>query len=159
MRVPLAITNSNPLNIRFSPMNDWRGQVASRKGFCQFDSMFNGCRAALVLLCNYIRKGYDTVPEIIARWAPASENDTKAYIRTVLSRLAFRWYDSFDGAAVSCARSKKLNRYDLLADLAYEMAWIEIGANYLSKNDVVADSLFECFHSIATSEKLPKLPE
>ena len=58
MRTPIAIINKNPLNIRFSPMNSWKGQIGDRKGFCQFEQFYYGCRAALVLLSYYVRKGY-----------------------------------------------------------------------------------------------------
>lgn len=157
MRTPIAIINKNPLNIRFSPMNQWKGQIGDRKGFCEFAQFYYGCRAAMVLLSNYVRKGYATVPEIIARWAPASENNTKVYIAAVVGRLAHRWYDAFDAAAVDAVRSKLLTSHDLLADLAYEMAHVEIGYNYLSNHPADDDSLFQMFHQVATEEKLPSL--
>lgn len=157
MRTPIAISNKNPLNIRFSPMNSWKGQIGDRKGFCQFDTFYNGCRAALVLLSNYVRKGYATVPQIIARWAPTSENNTKVYIGAVVGRLSYRWCDSFDAAAADTVRSKLLTSHDLLADLAYEMARVEIGYGYLIKHPADDESLFDILHEIAANEKLPSL--
>lgn len=154
MNTPLAITNKNPLNIRFSPMNDWRGQIGCRKGFCQFDSFYNGCRAAMVLLCNYIRKGYDTVPEIISRWAPASENNTKAYINTVVDGLAYDWFDAFDASAVAAVRSRRLTSYTALADLAWQMSFVEIG-NWTKSHFYDMEDLKKMFQDIAQSEKLP----
>ena len=91
---PLGIRNNNPLNIRFSPMNNWRGQIGCNHGFCEFDTMEHGFRAAIVLLHNYVKRGYDNVYEIISRWAPKSENNTKAYIRIVLAH--FNGYDDPD---------------------------------------------------------------
>lgn len=156
MNTPIAITNKNPLNIRFSPMNDWRGQIGSRKGFCQFDKFYNGCRAAMVLLCNYVRKGYDTVPQIISRWAPASENNTKAYIDTVVSGLSLGWYDSFDAAAAASVRDLHITTYTQIADLAWEMAFVEIG-NWTKSHFSDMEDMKAMFYQIAKEEKLPLL--
>lgn len=71
---------NNPLNIRFSERNHWKGQMSSYKGFCVFKDREHGYRAAYLLLQTYIRNGYDTIREIITRWAPPSENNTAAYI-------------------------------------------------------------------------------
>ena len=81
---PLGYRNLNPLNIRFNVMNNWKGQTGCHKGFCTFDTMEHGYRAAFVLLLNYIKRGFTTPTEIISSWAPASENNTKAYIATVM---------------------------------------------------------------------------
>lgn len=71
---------NNPLNIRFNKANNWRGQTTVHHGFVVFKTPEYGYRAAYVLLCNYIRKGYNTPRKIITRWAPPAENDTQAYI-------------------------------------------------------------------------------
>lgn len=77
----LGVRNCNPLNIRFSPNNNWKGQTGCNRGFCTFIDMEHGFRAALVLLRNYLRRGLVTPRQIISNWAPANENDTEAYIR------------------------------------------------------------------------------
>lgn len=77
----------NPLNIRASVKNNWLGSRGSYKGFVVFNSSKMGYRAALMLLRNYVRKGYDTVGSIINRWAPPSENDTESYVKTVCSLI------------------------------------------------------------------------
>ena len=77
--------NNNPLNIRLS-RTPWQGEVrpSQDKAFCQFQSPVYGYRAALKLLRNYSQMyGCRTVRELISRWAPPSENDTKGYISTV----------------------------------------------------------------------------
>lgn len=84
---PLGIRNNNPLNIRFSVLNNWKGQTGSNRGFCTFESFYFGYRAAAILLKTYFRKGYVTISSIIERWAPRSENNTKAYIKHVLRWL------------------------------------------------------------------------
>lgn len=79
----LGVANNNPLNIRYSPMNKWKGQTGCNRGFCTFTSMELGFRAALVLLRNYVRRGLNTPALIVKTWAPDNENDTKSYIQHV----------------------------------------------------------------------------
>lgn len=79
----LSEVNCNPLNIRFSPENQWQGQTGVNRGFCVFKSEAYGFRAAYRLLTNYIKHGFNTIEKIITRWAPPSENDTDFYIKFV----------------------------------------------------------------------------
>ena len=74
--------NNNPLNVRYSAWNAWKGKVVPNTdgAYEQFENMAYGYRAALYLLRKYIRQGYDTVAKIISRWAPENENNTQAYI-------------------------------------------------------------------------------
>lgn len=86
--LPRGIRNCNPLNIRIG--NKWKGEVASPtdKEFEQFSCMHYGLRAGFILLRRYIERYHlDTVTEIISRWAPASENNTRAYINRVCERM------------------------------------------------------------------------
>ena len=80
-----GIRNNNPGNLRFSA-DDWKG-LATRQTdseFFQFVSPFWGIRAMARTLKNYQqRHGLNTVREIISRWAPNTENDTDAYVRSV----------------------------------------------------------------------------
>lgn len=79
---------NNPANIRFSKRNNWLGQLPKPyKGFCQFKSEFYGLRAFAKLLHTYFSKYYCfTVHELIAKYAPPSENNTSAYIGYVTLR-------------------------------------------------------------------------
>ena len=86
-----GIRNNNPLNIRHSA-DQWEGAAETQtdKAFVQFKSMAYGYRAAWRTLHTYYKRLKDqkkhfTVENIIHRWAPPTENDTKQYIRTVLS--------------------------------------------------------------------------
>lgn len=86
--LPRGIRNCNPLNIRIG--NKWKGEVASPtdKEFEQFSCMHYGLRAGFILLRRYIERYHlDTVTEIISRWAPSSENNTRAYINRVCERM------------------------------------------------------------------------
>lgn len=136
---PLGIRNNNPLNIRFSPMNVWKGQTGCNKGFCTFDTMEHGYRAALVLLLNYVKRGYDTISEIVSRWAPESENNTQAYINRVMSH--------FNGYTDTCYRDltpdTKLPSEDrdellsYLVELAWIMSLIETGyISYTGRSEI-----------------------
>lgn len=51
--------------------------------FKQFETMAWGYRAVFVLLDSYRRRGYVTLRQMIARYAPPVENDTGNYIRCV----------------------------------------------------------------------------
>ena len=85
-----GIRNNNPLNIRHSA-DQWQGARAEQtdKVFVQFTSMAYGYRAAWKVLDTYCltfkreRKAYN-VRNIIGRWAPPTENNTGAYVRSVV---------------------------------------------------------------------------
>ena len=80
-----GIRNCNPLNIRRVAGTHWRGEdfypAVHDKQFVQFRSMEWGLRAAFCLLRTY-RDKYKLVciEDIITRWAPPTENDTRKYI-------------------------------------------------------------------------------
>lgn len=81
---PRGIRNNNPLNIRIG--NVWLGEVTTPDDPCfeQFVSMKYGLRAAFVLLRRYIRHYHrTTIPQVIAAWAPTTENNTQAYVDAV----------------------------------------------------------------------------
>lgn len=89
MQVARGYRNNNPLNIRRSS-DKWFGMCAVQrdKSFVQFVSMAYGCRAAYVLFYRYFYKyTCRTIESVISRWAPPLENDTFAYIRTVVSYM------------------------------------------------------------------------
>lgn len=93
------IAKNNPLNIRYSARQTWQGQTGQNKGFVVFDTLEHGYRAALVLLFNYHKAGYDTIEKIVNRWAPPTENNTNLYVEFVErmtcigreERLLSRW--------------------------------------------------------------------
>ena len=85
-----GIRNNNPLNIRHSS-DRWKGarKEQTDKSFVQFETMAYGYRAAWKTLESYWKHFHSTgqpfnVTTILNRWAPPTENDTQAYIRTVL---------------------------------------------------------------------------
>jgi hypothetical protein len=79
-----GLQNNNPGNIR-KDGTTWKGEKSpsTDKDFKQFNTRADGYRAMFVNLRGYINGGFNTIDKIISRWAPSSENDTKAYIVAV----------------------------------------------------------------------------
>lgn len=66
---PRGIRNNNPLNIKWSSVNNWNGQTGKDNGgFSIFDNPVNGIRAAARILKNYRNRGVNTLREIITEW-------------------------------------------------------------------------------------------
>ena len=82
--VPRGIRNNNPGNIRKSAIV-YRGESGgSDPDFKTFISPTYGIRAIAVILLAYQKEhGLATIRQMISRWAPASENDTDAYVSDV----------------------------------------------------------------------------
>lgn len=81
-----GLRNKNPGNIKELPgdRTQWVGERATDDDpiFEEFNSMEDGIRAAAIIFRNYqSRYGLYTIEEMISRWAPGSENDTRAYIK------------------------------------------------------------------------------
>jgi len=82
-------SNNNPGNLRYSPNNNWVGQVGQdSRGFIIFDNWQHGIRAMTLLLQNYSeRYGLNTVRGLISRYAPSSENPTNNYVAFVAEQM------------------------------------------------------------------------
>ena len=88
--------NNNPLNIRRIRRvvgTNWKGEIVAPiedKQFVQFASLSWGLRAAFCILRTY-RDKYQAVciEDIITRWAPPTENDTRKYICNVCRLTGF----------------------------------------------------------------------
>ncbi|MBD2802119.1 structural protein [Xenorhabdus sp. M] len=83
-----GIRNHNPGNIRHG--DKWQGlrDTQTDKDFCQFIAPEWGIRAMLKILRNYERKyDYNTIRQMISRWAPPNENDTEGYIAYVCGKV------------------------------------------------------------------------
>lgn len=98
-RIPRGIRNNNPLNIRKG--NNWQGEceVQTDNSFEQFESMTYGLRAGFKILKNYMSgyggrtKPLNCVADIIGKWAPPNENNTKAYIDKVCAVSGLHPYE------------------------------------------------------------------
>lgn len=92
--LPLGLRINNPGNIRPSSRYKWKGEVGvyeSKKGpFVRFDNYESGIRAlARDLMTKQRKHGLRTIRGIISRYAPPSENDTEAYISSVVRQTKF----------------------------------------------------------------------
>jgi hypothetical protein len=85
--LPRGIRNHNPLNIRRTAKDQWKGmaEVQNDRAFVQFKSLEYGWRAAFYLLTRtyYHKYRLYTIRGIVNRWAPQCENDTSAYVQNV----------------------------------------------------------------------------
>ena len=85
--LPRGIRNNNPLNIRRTAKDQWKGLRAQQTdaSFCQFESLEYGWRAAFYLLTRtyYHKYRLYTIRMIINKWAPPHENLTATYIQNV----------------------------------------------------------------------------
>lgn len=86
-RTPRGIRNNNPGNIEYGRFTRSMGATGSDGRFAVFESMEDGIRAAIALLQSYAARGIDTVQSIISKWAPSSENNTKAYVDAVAKQI------------------------------------------------------------------------
>lgn len=116
---PRGIRNNNPLNIRIG--NVWVGEVKENTDgeFEQFTSMIYGLRAAIVLLRRYICHYHlNSIAQIVSRWAPSSENNTRLYINFVSERLGI-------------ANDVRIDFYDkgTICRLVEAMAYYECGSS------------------------------
>mgnify|MGYP003418327386 FL=1 len=91
--LPRGMRNNNPGNIRINS-TAWQGKIPvnqnTDKSFEQFQTYAYGVRAMIKnLLTYYKRDGLTTIHGIISKWAPASENDTAAYVQKVSRSTGF----------------------------------------------------------------------
>ncbi|MEL5392877.1 hypothetical protein [Serratia nevei] len=92
-----GLRNNNPGNIEASDKNPWEGQQGSDGRFAKFITPEHGIRALGKNLLAYQRQGFDTVTEVVNRWAPASDgNNTDAYIKALCSALGVGADDKLD---------------------------------------------------------------
>lgn len=85
-----GIRNNNPGNIRWDGQTQWQGQVgADSADFVIFDTPVYGVRAMVRILRSYQSRGIVTMGQIVSTWAPPSENNTEAYIKSVEQRTGF----------------------------------------------------------------------
>lgn len=90
-KLPRGIRNNNPLNIEKG--QKWRGlrDFPTDERFAEFQTMALGFRAAQrIMMTYYVNHECRTLNKIIRRWAPPSENNTKAYIDFVSKKTGIQ---------------------------------------------------------------------
>ena len=151
---PRGIRNNNPLNIRHSA-DQWQGACEEQKdkSFVQFKTMAYGYRAAWKTLQSYYNRFCAqsrafTVRNIIGRWAPPKENDTEAYIRSVM-RL------SSIGGKENLLPPENVDSYGRLSKMIAAMTCIECG---IRMNQVDEEAIFQGY-KLAFPENARELDE
>jgi len=87
MALPRGIRNNNPGNIRKG--QNWIGESKDQSDpdFEVFTSPEYGIRAIVKIIQSYRNRGLDSIRKIISAWAPSSENNTEAYIKSVSQQV------------------------------------------------------------------------
>lgn len=116
MKIPRGIRNCNPGNIRLTT-DKWQGlrPMQTDKEFFQFTEMKWGYRALIRTLQNYRRvHGCYTITDFITRWAPSSENNTLAYIKSVCSQLGVPsvYVPDVDDRDTMCALAAAISKHE-----------------------------------------------
>ncbi len=124
VNAPRGIRNNNPGNIRWDNRTDWKGMIGvDDKNFVIFSHMIWGIRAMNRVLDSYARRGLVTIETIIPTWAPATENDTDSYVRSVVMQTglnADRPIGTHERPALISAIIRHENGRDLTASLIAE---------------------------------------
>ena len=155
MNLSRGLKNNNPLNIRRSA-DKWEGARIEQtdKSFVQFVSMAYGYRAAWKVLDTYCltfrreRRAYN-LRNIIARWAPPSENDTDAYVRSVVKLSGL-------GGNENMARPLRGRDLERTARLIAAMTCVENGIAY---KEVDWEAIWEGYDLAFPGKRLEKQPE
>ena len=113
---PRGIRNCNPGNIRVTK-DKWKGLRSEQtdKEYFQFMEMKWGYRAVIRTLQNYRRiHGCRTITDFITRWAPNSENNTLAYIKSVCFQLGVPsvYVPDVDDRDTMCALAAAISKHE-----------------------------------------------
>jgi hypothetical protein len=84
---PRGIRNNNPGNLNFAGQRGASKESGPGGRFATFQSMPEGIAALADQLQLYASRGTDSVRAIISKYAPSGENNTEAYIKTIMSKL------------------------------------------------------------------------
>ena len=150
-----GIRNNNPLNLRHSA-DQWQGarKEQTDKSFVQFESMAYGYRAAWKTLDSYwkhfkrLRQPF-TVRAIISRWAPPSENNTDAYVTTVLRLTSL-------GGNERLLRPLRGIAIDKLVRLFRAMTTVECGTPY---DQVSEEPIWDGYDLAFPGKRKQRLPQ
>jgi hypothetical protein len=82
-----SVRNNNPGNLNFAHQGGAVLESGSNARFARFGSMSEGVGALAKQLLRYRDRGLDSLTSIMNRFAPASENNTKAYIANLAKRM------------------------------------------------------------------------
>ena len=115
-----SLQRYNPTNIKYDAENDWIGRLPKNGQFENFVDNAHAFSATYKILQTYEKEHFKfqmTVPKMITRWAPPQENDTKSYIRHVLSSTGLSETDIIDTEDLELMR--KIIRVMTLHEVGY----------------------------------------
>ncbi|WP_374342367.1 hypothetical protein [Azonexus sp.] len=123
---PRGLRNNNPGNV-MKGSDNWQGEVQGNDPrYATFETPEAGIRAMGKTLLTYQEKhGLNTVEGIIARWAPATENNTPAYIAAVAKEIGVKANAPID-----------LHNGDMLSKLTRAMIRVENGSQPYSDEQI-----------------------
>lgn len=121
-----AERNNNPGNLEFRGQRGAVPEPGSGR-FAKFESAAEGVSALVGQLRRYGAQGRDSISKIIAKYAPANENDTQAYIAALSKRMG-----------VGADQTLNLNDPNTLSGLVKGISRHESGSDFLSNQDVLS---------------------
>lgn len=143
--MPRGIRNNNPGNLVKTAIN-WKGKVPHSQNpddrFEQFVELRYGIRAMMRDIYSDYNKGLNSIEALIHVYAPAFENNTKAYIANVAKALGITGQQKFDLTeesmlilckAIVIVENGALPEKTLLNDDDYEAALKILGLNLKKK--------------------------
>ncbi len=142
---PLGIRLSNPGNIKRDEVSAWEGmtRLQDHPKMARFSTPQSGLRALAKLLINYKKlHGLNTLSQVINRYAPPSENQTRLYIEDVSIRSGFfpnEHLDFEDPRVLVPVMQAIVVHENGLAPIIFPPAWYEDDIYY----DSVASALDE----------------
>ena len=128
-----GLRNNNPGNIRQSKVI-YLGEVSPSqdKSFKQFTNMAYGYRAMFVLLDAYRRKGFQSLRQMINRYAPPVENHTDRYLHFVAKMAGVAPDDRVD-----------TKNHDMMIRIVAAMSRMENGVAAISADVEAGWQLYE----------------
>lgn len=118
---PRGIRNNNPGNLNYAGQSGAHLESGANARFAAFNSMEQGISALATQLQLYASRGIDTVRGIISKYAPKGENNTEAYIKTIMKKLG-----------VGDNQRLNLNDQNVLRELISGISTVENGAGKIS---------------------------
>jgi hypothetical protein len=139
--LPLGLRNNNPGNLRpLSGGQKWTGEISPDlvHDFSRFQDVAYGLRAMITSITgNIVKDGKNTIRKLITSYAPASENNTLAYINAVANYTGM----SPDQVIIPTRQTiEKIIRGQLN---------VELGANYAAK--ISPNDLTEAFERLSSN--------
>jgi hypothetical protein len=129
--VNIGLANNNPGNLKCCDGNNWVGLVGNNGTFDTFSDTVYGLRALAVDLTSKIqRDGLNTITAIISDYAPPSENDTAAYIASVVSDTGYTATQVLTADAATLA--------NLIRAIVNHEIGDQLSGQYVSDSDISA---------------------